>query len=140
MEAALARNIVNAKRIRKTDRFLSFFSCFNSFFSWYFLKFLYISVKLRSSSFVESTVIFKIIINNFIGSHLSSWCSKSRWKNRVICLVWVGGRVYKVMCLFCNFLLMSAKKSKVVKAIYVNATERSRFVLLENSIVYYTMT
>ena len=35
---------------------------------------------------------------------------------------------------------MSAKKSKVVKAIYVYATEGSRFVILENSIVYYTMT
>ena len=41
---------------------------------------------------------------------------------------------------FFNFVLTSAKKSNSVKAIYVYAPERSRYVLSENLIVYYAMT
>ena len=54
-ELALVCNILNMKQIRETDGFLSFFNCFNSFFSSCFVKFLYISVKLRLSSYAEST-------------------------------------------------------------------------------------
>ena len=53
-EVALLRNVLDTKRIRETGEFLSFLNCFNSFFK-YFVKFVYISVKLRSSSFREST-------------------------------------------------------------------------------------
>ena len=53
-EVALLRNVLDTKRIRETGEFISFLNCFNSFFK-YFVKFVYISVKLRSSSFTEST-------------------------------------------------------------------------------------
>ena len=42
-----------------------------------------------------------------------------------------------------HFLLYYAdlsKKSKSIKAIYVYASERSRYALSENGIVYYAMT
>ena len=38
---------------------------------------------------------------------------------------------------FCGDL---RKKSKSVKAIYISASERSRYTLSENGIVYYAMT
>ena len=41
---------------------------------------------------------------------------------------------------FFNFVLTSAIKSKYVKAIYIYASERSRYALSENVIVYYAMT
>ena len=41
---------------------------------------------------------------------------------------------------FFNFVLTSAKKSKYVKAIYIYASETSRYALSENVIVYYAMT
>ena len=45
---------------------------------------------------------------------------------------------------FCNLVLISAKKSKYVKAIYIYASERSwkkrSFTLSENVIVYYAIT
>ena len=41
---------------------------------------------------------------------------------------------------FLQFFLMSAKKSKAVIAIYVYASESSRFALLENGSGYYAMT
>ena len=41
---------------------------------------------------------------------------------------------------FFSFVLTSAKKSKYVKAIYIYASERSRYALSENVIVYYAMT
>ena len=41
---------------------------------------------------------------------------------------------------FCNFVLTSARSLKSIKAIYIYASERSRYVLSENGIVYYAMT
>ena len=41
---------------------------------------------------------------------------------------------------FFNFVLTSAKKSKYVNAIYIYASETSRYVLSENVIVYYAIT
>ena len=41
---------------------------------------------------------------------------------------------------FCDFLLTSAKKTKVVIAIYVYASESSCFTLLDNGIGYHAMT
>ena len=43
------------------------------------------------------------------------------------------------LCPFCNFLLIPAKKSKAVIAIYVYASESSCLVLLENGVGYYAM-
>ena len=40
---------------------------------------------------------------------------------------------------FFNFALTSAKKSKYVKATYIYASERSRYVLSENVIVCYAI-
>ena len=53
-EVALLRNVLDTKRIRETGEFISFLNCFNSFFK-YFVKFVYIPVKLRSSSSRESS-------------------------------------------------------------------------------------
>ena len=41
---------------------------------------------------------------------------------------------------FFNFVLTSAKKPKYIKAIYIYASERSRYALSENGIVYYART
>ena len=41
---------------------------------------------------------------------------------------------------FFNFVLTSAKNSKYVNAIYIYASETSRYVLSENVIVYYAIT
>ena len=41
---------------------------------------------------------------------------------------------------FFKFVLISAKKSKYLKAIYIYASERSRYTLSENVIIYYAMT
>ena len=46
---------------------------------------------------------------------------------------------WQKLCPFCNVLLISAKKSKAVIAIYVYASESSRFALLENGVGYYAM-
>ena len=40
---------------------------------------------------------------------------------------------------FLQFFADISKKSKAVKAIYVYASESSRFALLENGVVYYAM-
>ena len=47
---------------------------------------------------------------------------------------------YRKLCLFRNFLLMSAKKSKTVTEIYVYTSESSCFALLKNGIGYYAIT
>ena len=44
------------------------------------------------------------------------------------------------LCLFCDFLADVSKISKAVIAIYVYASESSRFALLENGIVYYALS
>ena len=54
--------------------------------------------------------------------------SKIKWKNGVINLV-------SKSQFFANVL----KKSKAIKAIYVYASESSRFALLKNGIAYYAM-
>ena len=41
---------------------------------------------------------------------------------------------------FLQFCADHSKKSKSIKAIYIYASERSRYVLSENGIVYYAMT
>ena len=41
---------------------------------------------------------------------------------------------------FFQFYVEFSKKSKCIKAIYIYASERSRYVLSENGIVYYAMT
>ena len=44
------------------------------------------------------------------------------------------------LCSSCIFLLILAKKCKAVIAIYIYASESSRFALSENGIGYYAMT
>ena len=41
---------------------------------------------------------------------------------------------------FLQFCADLSKKSKSIKASYIYATERSRYAVSENSIVYYAMT
>ena len=41
---------------------------------------------------------------------------------------------------FLQFCAELSKKSKSIKAIYIYASERSRYALSENGIVYYAMT
>ena len=41
---------------------------------------------------------------------------------------------------FLEFCASRSKKSKSIKAIYMYTSERSRYVLSENGIVYYAMT
>ena len=43
-------------------------------------------------------------------------------------------------CIFLKFYAEFSKKCKSIKAIYTYASERSRYVLSENGIVYYAMT
>ena len=62
-------------------------------------------------------------------------------KNGVICLVsmfpsWVMVLKWSKRVQFLQFCADLRKKSKSIKAIYVYASERSRFVLSENGIVY----
>ena len=66
-------------------------------------------------------------------------------KNGVICVVFMFPSWVMILKLskkvhFFNFVLTSAKKSKYVKAIYIYASETSRYALSENVIVYYAMT
>ena len=66
-------------------------------------------------------------------------------KHGVICVVFMFPSWVMILKLlkkvhFFNFVLTSAKKSKYVKAIYIYASETSRYALSENVIVYYAMT
>ena len=70
---------------------------------------------------------------------------KSRWKNGVICLVsmfpsWVMVLKLSKKVHFLQFCADLSKKSKSIKAIYIYASERSRYALSENGIVYCAMT
>ena len=65
--------------------------------------------------------------------------------NGVICVVFMFPSWVMILKLskkvhFFNFVLTSAKKSKYVKAIYIYASETSRYALSENVIVYYAIT
>ena len=65
-------------------------------------------------------------------------------KMRVICLVpmfpsWVMVLKLTKKCIFPICAELN-KKSKSIKAIYINASERSCYALLENGIVYCAMT
>ena len=65
-------------------------------------------------------------------------------KNGVICLVsmfpsWVMVLKLSKKCIFCNFVLTSARNLSLLKQIYMYASERSRYSLSENGIVYYTV-
>ena len=66
-------------------------------------------------------------------------------KNGVICLVsmflsWVMVLKLSKKVHFLQFCADLSKKSKSIKAIYIYASERSRYALSENGIVYYAMT
>ena len=66
-------------------------------------------------------------------------------KNGVIDLVSMFPSYVKVFKLskkvhFLQFWTHLSKKSKSMKAIYIFASETSRYALLENGIVYYAMT
>ena len=66
-------------------------------------------------------------------------------KNGVICLVsmfpsWVMVFKLSKKVHFLQFCADLSKKSKSIKAIYIYASERSRYALSENGIVYYAMT
>ena len=66
-------------------------------------------------------------------------------KNGVICLVsmfssWVMVLKLSKKYIFSQFCADLCKKSKSVKAIYIYASERFRYVLSENGIVYCAMT
>ena len=66
-------------------------------------------------------------------------------KNGVICLVsmfpsWVMVLKLSKKVHFLQFCADLSKKSKSIKAIYIYASERSRYALSENDIVYYAMT
>ena len=88
---------------------------------------------------------------NFDKFQVQKWISqivraqKVDEKNGVICLAfffpsWVLVLILPKLCRFCNFLLMSVKKSKAVIAIHVYASESSSSILPENGIGYYAMT
>ena len=90
----------------------------------------------------------KMSFNNFQIQQLISQIARAQKvdeKSGVICLVfffpsWVMVlKLPKIVSLL-QFFANASKKSKVVIAIYVYASERSRFVLLENGIGYYAMT
>ena len=66
-------------------------------------------------------------------------------KSGVICLVpmfpsWVMVFKLSKKVHFLQFCADSRKKSKSIKAIYIYVSERSRYALSENGIVYYAMT
>ena len=66
-------------------------------------------------------------------------------KNGVICVVFMFPSWVMIIKLskkvhFFNFVLTSAKKSKHIKAIYIYGSEKSRYALSENGIVYHVMT
>ena len=65
-------------------------------------------------------------------------------KNGVICLVslfpsWVMVQKLSKKVHFLQFCADLSKKSKSIKAIYIYASERSRYALSENGIVYYAV-
>ena len=75
----------------------------------------------------------------------NSYTGKSRWKNGIICLVsmfpsWVMVLKLSKKVHFLQFCADLSKKSKSIKAIYIYASERSRYALSENGIVYCAMT
>ena len=84
----------------------------------------------------------KNITNSLIG--------KSIWKNGIICLVsmfpsWVMVLKLSKECISCNFVLNSARNLSLLKQFtYMHFTfyisERSRYTLSENGIVYYAIT
>ena len=66
-------------------------------------------------------------------------------KTGVVCLVsmfpsWVMVLKLSKKVHFLQFCADLSKKSKSIKAIYIYASERSRYALSENGIVYYAMT
>ena len=66
-------------------------------------------------------------------------------KNGIICLVpmfpsWVMVLRLSKKVHFLQFCADLSKKSKSIKAICIYASERSRYALSENGIVYYAMT
>ena len=66
-------------------------------------------------------------------------------KHGVICLVSMFPSEVMILKLskkvhFLQFCADLSKKSKSIKAIYIYASERSRYVLSENDIVYHAMT
>ena len=66
-------------------------------------------------------------------------------KNGVICVVFMFPSWVMILKLlkkvhFFNFVLTSAKIYNYVKAIYIYASETSRYALSENVIAYYAMT
>ena len=60
-------------------------------------------------------------------------------KNGVICLVSMFLKLCLKECIFCNFILTSARNVSI-KANYINASERYRYALSENDFVYYAIT
>ena len=74
---------------------------------------------------------------------LTGRAAKVDEKNGFICVVsmlpsWVMILKLSKKCIFPNFVLNSAKDLN--KAIYINASERSLYPLLENGVVCYAMT
>ena len=85
------------------------------------------------------------VFSNSEMSITNSWIGKSRWKNGVIRLVsmfpsWVTVVKLFKKHIFLQFCADLSKKSKSIKAIYLYASERSRYTLSENSIVYCVTT
>ena len=92
-----------------------------------------------------------LIKMNFVYFQIQKWMlqtvglEKVDWKNRVICVVpmfpsWVMVLKLSKKVHFLQFCADLSKKSKSIKAIYIYASERSRYALSENGIVYYAMT
>ena len=70
---------------------------------------------------------------------------KGRRENRVICLVsmfpsWVMVLELSKKVRFLQFCADLSKKSRSIKAIYINVSGRSRYPLSANGFVYYVMT
>ena len=66
-------------------------------------------------------------------------------KNGVICLVsmflsWVMVLKLSKKMHFLQFCADFSKESKSIRAVYIYASERSRYAFSENGIVYYAMT
>ena len=66
-------------------------------------------------------------------------------KNGAICVVfrfpsWVRSWNCRKKCIFSILCWPQQKKYKYVKAIYIYASETSRYALSENVVVYYAMT
>ena len=89
--------------------------------------------------------------SNFMYFQIQKWmfqtgrAKKEDGKNGIICVVFMSPFWVMILKLskkvhFFNFVLTSAKKPKYIKAIYIYASERSRYALSENGIVYYART